>query len=160
LRELIAAAQGYSGHLGVNVFRPTDRAHSEYRIVFKFAHLSNLKAWENSPLRQRLLERANRLTWQSPPSVKVLTGLETWFTLPAQPGMSPPPRYKMAIITCVALLPLSNLMNALLQPVLQFLPTQVRSLAIMAASVLMMTYVVMPRITKLFAGWLYPTAEG
>ncbi|MGL6337903.1 MAG: antibiotic biosynthesis monooxygenase [Waterburya sp.] len=58
LRDLIAAAEGFDGHLGATVFR----SDSEYRIVFKFNHLTNLQKWEASPIRRKLLERAKRLT--------------------------------------------------------------------------------------------------
>lgn len=156
LKDLLAAAQSFDGHLGVNVFCPTDRTHPEYRVIFKFDHLSNLKQWENSPIRSRLLERANRLTLKNEPQVKVITGLETWFTLPSQGTMVPPPRYKMLIITALTIFPLINLINAIFQPLLQGLPILLRSLVITVVTVWVMTYVAMPRMTKLFAGWLYP----
>jgi hypothetical protein len=40
---------------------------------------------------------------------QVLTGLESWFTLPTQPGLPPPPRYKMALVTWVTIFPLITL---------------------------------------------------
>lgn len=155
LMELIAAAQSHAGHLGVNVFRPSDRTHPEYRIVFKFDHLSHLKQWEASPIRRRLLERVRRLT-VDPGQISVLTGLETWFTLPTQPGLPPPPRYKMAIISGVAIFILLNLINLLVVPFLSPLPPLLRSLIVVGLMVSTMTYLVMPRLTKLFARWLYP----
>jgi uncharacterized protein len=42
LADLIEAAKAFEGHLGANIFRPSDHANPEYRIVFKFNHLSNL----------------------------------------------------------------------------------------------------------------------
>jgi antibiotic biosynthesis monooxygenase (ABM) superfamily enzyme len=50
LTGLISAAEGFDGHLGANVFRTG----SEYRVVFKFQHLSNLEAWEKSAIRGKL----------------------------------------------------------------------------------------------------------
>src|SRR5262245_6822653 len=35
-----------------------------------------------------------------------VTGLESWFTLPGQPGRPPPPPYKMALLTWVTIFPL------------------------------------------------------
>ncbi len=60
LADLIEAAKAFGGHLGVNVFRPTDPTNSEYRIVFKFDRISQLKQWETSPIRQKLLKRASQ----------------------------------------------------------------------------------------------------
>lgn len=154
LAALIEAAKAFEGHLGVNIFRPSDRAKPEYRIVFKFNHMSQLQQWEASAIRRKLLEQAKQLTvgasqWQT------LTGLETWFTLTTQQAIVPPPRYKMLIVTCIAAFPTLNLVNFLLQP-LKPLPMLLRTLIATVVLLTLMTYVIMPRMTKLFAGWLYP----
>jgi len=154
LADLIEAAKAFEGHLGANIFRPADAANPEYRIVFKFDHLSNLRQWEESAMRRRLLERAKRLVvgerkWQT------LTGLETWFTLSTQQAIVPPPRYKMLIVTSLAAFPTINLINLLLQP-LPPLPPLLRVFIGMVLLLSLMTYVIMPRMTRLFAGWLYP----
>jgi antibiotic biosynthesis monooxygenase (ABM) superfamily enzyme len=39
---------------------------------------------------------------------------------------------------------------------LSLLPTVVRTLVFTAVMVMLMTYVVMPRMTRLFSFWLYP----
>lgn len=158
LTDLIEAARVFEGHLGVNVFRPGDRAHPEYRIVFKFDRISNLKRWEISAVRQKLLDRANRLT-VDPGQTSILTGLETWFTLPQQPGLAPPPRYKMVLLTGATIYVLINLMNTLVLPLLAPLPPLLRTLVVTFLMVAIMTYGMMPRLTKLFAGWLYPQSR-
>jgi uncharacterized protein len=155
LTDLIQAAEAFAGHLGVTVFRPSDRKNPEYRIVFKFDRLSHLRQWEYSPIRRRLLERAKRLTVDSG-QFTILTGLETWFTLPAQGAIVPPPRYKMLLVSLIAIIPLSNLLNLLLQNPLQSLPPLFRSLILTTVMLSITTYVVMPRMTRLFSGWLYP----
>jgi uncharacterized protein len=154
LADLIAAATGFEGHLGVNVFRPGDRSNLEYRIVFKFSHISQLKQWETSPIRQKLLERAKRLT-VSDSQISILTGLETWFTLPQQPGLPPPPRYKMVVISGLAIYVIISLLNVLILPLIGSLPAFLRTFVVTLLTVATMTYIVMPRLTKLFAGWLY-----
>jgi len=158
LTDLTEAAKTFAGHLGVNVFRPADRTNPEYRIVFKFDHLSNLHQWEASPIRRKLLERAKRLT-VGDSQWRTLTGLETWFTLSTQQAIVPPPRYKMLIVTCLAAFPTINLINWALHPVDRFLPPLLRLLLGTVILLSLMTYVVMPRVTKLFAGWLYPRAN-
>lgn len=154
LAELIAAAKSFEGHLGVNIFRPTDQINPEYRIVFKFDRLSHLKHWESSPIRQRLLEQASRLTIGAGQQ-SILTGLETWFTLPSQPGVAPS-RYKMVVITGITIYLLINLMNLLVVPLITPLPPLLRTFVVTLLMVSLMTYVIMPRLTKLLAGWLYP----
>jgi hypothetical protein len=85
--------------------------------------------------------------------------LETWFTLPTQPGLSPPPRYKMVILSGLAIFILLNLATMFVVPLLDPLPPLLRTLIVVLLIVSMMTYVVMPRLTKLFAGWLYPKSQ-
>jgi uncharacterized protein len=158
LADLCEAAKSFEGHLGVNIFRPIDRANPEYRIVFKFDRISHLKQWETSAIRQKLLKRANRLTVGSS-QVSIFTGLETWFTLPQQPGVPPPPRYKMMVISGITIYVLINLINVLIVPMINPFPPFLRTLIVTLLMVAIMTYVAMPRMTKLFAGWLYPKSK-
>jgi uncharacterized protein len=155
LIDLIAAARSFEGHLGVNVFRSGERTSPEYRVVFKFDRVSNLQQWETSEIRRRLLEQASWLTVDQG-QISILTGLETWFTLPSQPTLPPPARYKMVIITAMAIFVLLNLANLFVVPFLGALPPLLRTLIVTLLMVSLMTYVVMPRLTKLFARWLYP----
>ncbi len=155
LADLIEAAKGFKEHLGVNVFCPTKRTDSEYRIVFKFDRISHLKQWETSAIRQKLLKRANRLTL-GVGQVSILTGLETWFTLPQSPELPAPPRYKMVVISGLTIYVLSTSINVLIVPLLSPMPVLLRTLVVTLLMVVIMTYIVMPRMTKLFASWLYP----
>lgn len=154
LTDLIVAARAFEGHLGVNVFRSGSTS-PEYRIVFKFDRVSHLKQWETSPIRQQLLKRASQLTVDVG-QTSILTGLETWFTLSTQPGLPPPPRYKMVILSGIAIFILLNLATTFVVPLLLPLPPLLRTLVVVLLMVSIMTYGVMPRLTKLFAGWLYP----
>ncbi|MBD2102494.1 antibiotic biosynthesis monooxygenase [Leptolyngbya sp. FACHB-261] len=158
LGDLITAAHSYEGHLGVNVFRSGNNTNPEYQVVFKFDQGSHFKQWESSAIRQQLLTRVNQLTVDAG-QISVLTGLETWFTLPTKPGLPPPPRYKMFVITWATIFVLISLMNQLVIPLLHSLPSLLGTLIVTGLMVFLMTYVVMPRITKLFAQWLYPKAK-
>lgn len=159
LLGIIAAAMIFEGHLGVNVFRPTDLSSPEYRIIFKFDHMSNLGRWEESEVRREWLARLESLTL-GPPETQILTGLETWFTLPTQQAIVLPPRYKMALLTWLGIFPLITMLLALLGPVwLNHLPLVLRTLVLTAVLIPLMTYVVMPWLTQLFAQWLYPSTH-
>jgi len=148
-------AEGFSGYLGSNVFRPTTDEDDEYTIVFKFDHASNLERWQSSEERSSWNDKAQHLILEEP-KVRVLTGLEAWFTLPSKEGAPPPPRYKMAVITWLAVFPLATLVFLALQPLLGGAPAILRTLVFTIVMVTTMTYVVMPRITRLFSFWLYP----
>jgi antibiotic biosynthesis monooxygenase (ABM) superfamily enzyme len=85
-----------------------------------------------------------------------LTGLEGWFTLPSQPGAPPPPPYKMAIVTWVTIFPLITLIVVASAPLLGSLPVVARLAIVTGVTVPLMTWVIMPRMTRLLRRWLYP----
>ncbi|WP_258040718.1 hypothetical protein [Pseudanabaena sp. BC1403] len=148
----------FSGYLGSNVFRSVNADDPEYRIIFKFDRLSNLRLWEASTEREQWFAIAELLT-VSPPQIQVLTGLETWFTLPGKPAIAPPPRHKMALVTWLAVFPLITIISAVFQQFLGMLPLVLRVAVVTAIAVPTMTYLLMPQMTRLFAWWLYPSTE-
>ena len=154
---ITAAAMTFEGHLGTNVFRPNNSTEREYKIIFKFDRASNLRIWEQSECRRQWLARAESLRLE-PARIRVITGLETWFTLSSPKRVTPPPRYKMAAVTLITLFPLIQLAHLTIAPLLKLtpLPILLQSLIITAILVWLMTYVAMPRMTKLFSRWLYP----
>lgn len=152
---IVGAAMKFPGNLGVNVFRPTDPDDREYRLIFKFDRASNLRRWQKSEERRTWLMLMEPLE-ESPPETEVLTGLETWFTLPGRDAIVPPPRYKMAFITWLAVFPVMTLLFAFSEPILLQLPLALRTFFLTAVIVLVMTYVVMPQMTRIFRRWLYP----
>ncbi|MBD0252863.1 MAG: antibiotic biosynthesis monooxygenase [Rubrobacter sp.] len=151
---ILDSVEEFPGYLGSNVVRPSDPNDDEFQILFKFDHASNLERWQESDERGAWLRRVQPLVHEE--NVRVRTGLETWFTLPSRPGEPAPPRYKMAVVTWIAVFPLATAIFALTQPLLGGLPTVFRTLVFTLIMVMTMTYVVMPRMTRLFSFWLYP----
>jgi uncharacterized protein len=156
---ILEEAQKAPGYLGSEVLRPSDSDDDdEYRIVFRFDHASNLQAWEGSDERRRWLEKSRPLI-QERERVDVLTGLETWFTLPSKAGQPAPPRYKMATVTWLAVFPVVMVIFSVFGQWLNLLPTVLRTLIFTLVMVTLMTYVIMPRMTRLFSFWLYPDRD-
>jgi uncharacterized protein len=94
---------------------------------------------------------------ERPPNFEVMTGLETWFAVSNSATLRPivpPSRYKMALITWLAIFPLIVVINLLFGNILAQLPMLLRSLILSATLVLLMTYIVMPRMTRLFTHYL------
>ncbi|PSN16067.1 hypothetical protein C7293_04230 [filamentous cyanobacterium CCT1] len=155
LEQIIGTASTFEGYLGASVFRPSDQNQSEYRVIFKFDRLEYLKRWENSSARQNYLAQAKELTLNEG-TFSILTGLETWFTLPAKPGLKPPARYKMVLITGIVIFVINQFLSLVPAAWLGVFPPLVQLLILIFITVILMTYVVMPRLTKLLAWWLYP----
>jgi len=97
-----------------------------------------------------LLERAEK--------VDTVTGLEFWFMPPtvAQKRARP---YKQFMLTLSVIYPLTLIVPWVLRPLTGAVPALqnvlVDHLIVAALIVWLMTYVVMPRYTRLVANWLY-----
>jgi uncharacterized protein len=141
--------------MGGEVFRPESPDTGEYRIVYRFDTAQHLRAWLDSDEHAAWLERAEPHAI-GPVHTRFVTGLESWFTLPGRPGTLPPPPYKMALLTWITIFPLITLVVELLGPLLEELSEIPRLGITTAVTVPLMTWVVMPRVTRLLRGWLYP----
>jgi antibiotic biosynthesis monooxygenase (ABM) superfamily enzyme len=157
LEGIIAAASRFPGYLGVEVFRP-DGPDDEYRIVYRFDGGGHLRDWLDSDEHRAWLERAEPHVI-GPMRTQFLTGLESWFTLPGQPGASPPPPYKMALLTWITIFPLITGVVIVLGPLIAGIPLVPRLGITTAVTVPLMTWIVMPRITRVLRGWLYPKSS-
>ena len=156
------------GNMGIDIIRPTSNASSkskfEYVIIFRFNTYGNLAKWEKSLIRNEWLQKGRKLV-EADPDVQKLTGLEFWFTpyfkdeSYAMIPLNPPPRYKMVIVT----IPVISIMLMTLVPQIHILtemlsiPFPVRFVIALTITVLLMTYVIMPLLTKLLKFWLFKT---
>jgi antibiotic biosynthesis monooxygenase (ABM) superfamily enzyme len=154
LAGIIQAAGSFPGYLGAEVSRP-DSAEGDYRIVYKFDRVDHLRGWLDSDEHTSWLARAEPHV-AGPMQTQFLTGLETWFTLPGRSGAPPPPAYKMALLTWVAIFPLITGIVIALAPRLGPIPVVPRLGITTALTVPLMTWVVMPRMTWALRSWLYP----
>jgi len=151
------AAAKYPGFVWRRVTRPREHDRPEYVVVFKFDSYAHMVGWTESEERRDWLARVRPLVLDEFKET-VLTGLERWFTLPGQPNLPPPTRARMASVTLLVVYPLSYGLNALLGGWLAPLPAPLRSLIVAVLLITLMTWVVMPRATRLFRRWLYPSS--
>ena len=158
----------FEGHLGVDVIRPVEQSKPEYVIIFRFNTLDNLLKWERSQVRKEWLEKSKDLV-EGEDKVQKLTGLEFWFTPSSahqtqrevndneargQP-VNLPPRYKMAIVTTGIVFVLLNTLIPQIEELTVPLPLVLSSLLGVIIMVFLMTYLIMPFVTKLLKPWLY-----
>jgi antibiotic biosynthesis monooxygenase (ABM) superfamily enzyme len=154
IHALTQAAARFPGHLGVTVIRPALPAQPGFRLVYKFASSDDLRAWENSKEQHRLVSIANLYT-QGEPHYQTLTGLEAWFT-PATSTAPYPSRAKMTIVSWLGIFPLVYVYGYIVNRLVpDGTPVVVRVLAVTALVVPTMSYIVGPRLTRLFKAWLH-----
>lgn len=159
LGRLQQEARGLPGYLGVTTQRPAAAGPRDYVSVIRFQSLTDLQTFERGPLKARAMREVTPLVeadavWQT------LTGLEFWFTPPPGTVVPVPSRPRMALlmIAVVFLLVLSigALVNAAASQLPVVPPAPVRLLATISIEVVLMTYWLMPLLTRRLAGWIYP----
>jgi len=153
VRGVTLAASTFPGYLGSEVFHPPTRR-GEWQLILRFDTLTHLQEWEASPICQGWIARAEAFTEM--PRVSRVNGLEAWFTLPEIPSASPPPKWKTAIVSAVGLYPVISVLPMLLRPITSSSPAWLSTLVSISIMMPLMTWVVMPQVTQLFRGWLYP----
>jgi antibiotic biosynthesis monooxygenase (ABM) superfamily enzyme len=169
LDGIIHEAMKFDGHMGVNVIRPSDQSNPEYVIIFRFNTIDNLLKWEKSQARKDWLEKSKDVV-EGEHKMQKLTGLEFWFTPSSAarttkiqansddddslPITIPPPRYKMAIVTAGIVFILLSTLIPLIRQITPTLPSLLTTFVGVAVMVPLMTYVVMPLITRLLRPWL------
>ncbi len=151
---VIEAASTFPGHLGTNVLRPGPATDHEYVLIYRFDSYSHCRSWEQSDLRRDWLDKLEDLV-EGEPVMRRGTGLEFWFDMPELPVQRHPSPHKMALVLIGVVFSLVLLLNLLLAPWLEGMALWQRVLTIVVLQVLLMTYLVMPRVTRLLKAWLY-----
>lgn len=142
----------FPGFLGSELLPPMASS-DEYQVIVKFSSQKDLDQWDVSTQREMWHARFRPLL-AGEPEYHLLTGLEAWFSLPEIPAGKKPPRNKMALITWLGIWPTASFFLYFLSPYLESLPYLLRSAIVTGLVVITMTYLLMPRLTKLFKEWL------
>jgi len=151
---MTAAARGFAGYLGGQLVRPDAHADDErdlYHTVFAFDTAAHLQAWQNSAEREQCLQAIAPHT-VGRTQLREVSGLGHWFTPPVGSAHQPPPRWKVAVVTWLGIFPTVYLLFLTVAPWLASWPLLPRVMVITMLVVLLMTWVVAPRLTT----WLKP----
>jgi antibiotic biosynthesis monooxygenase (ABM) superfamily enzyme len=130
-------------------------------MLYRFADQASLDKWQSSPQRAWWLGSAQGLVGES--RVEHRTGIEGWFDEPEsrdvqdlRPPAAAPPRWKQAIVIWMAFFPLSLVLGLLLSNVGLDLGIVVRTFVSTLVATPIMTYALLPWMTRAFAWWLKP----
>jgi antibiotic biosynthesis monooxygenase (ABM) superfamily enzyme len=152
LRDFFRASLAETGVLGVHMLTPPPNSGlREYGILRTFASESEREAFYRSPLFAAWQARVAPLV-EGEPEYRELSGLEAWF----RAGRSLPPRWKMAVATLLGVYPTSVALSMTLGEVLRAWPLLVAHLVFSVVMVALLTWVVMPAVTRVLRGWLHP----
>ena len=84
-----------------------------------------------------------------------VSGLESFFTRPAQPG----PRWRLTVLTIAAVFAVTSVLQQFVMPLLGGWPLELRLLLSATVVVLLLGQVVMPTLTRVLARWLHPSRD-
>jgi antibiotic biosynthesis monooxygenase (ABM) superfamily enzyme len=155
LTRITPIAERFPGHRGIHFIRPVEGS-STYTVLLRFDTLEHAQDWLKSAARQALVSEVAHYL-KSNESIEIKTGLEFWFKPPS--GRKQPSPLKQSLVTLAVLYPLTLIVPALVSQasmVVTALSNRfVASLVIDAIIVALLTYVFMPRITRLLSKWLF-----
>ena len=150
LKKISQTAQSYSGYLGTETMRPVEASDHNHVCIFRFDTYKNLERWIACDDRRRLLHELDDLA-SSKPSFVRYTGSELSFP-PSTEAIKPPSRHKMALVTFFSIWALVHIIMNYVHPLIPG-SALVREMLVIAIIVLLMTYAVMPLLTKLLSKW-------
>jgi antibiotic biosynthesis monooxygenase (ABM) superfamily enzyme len=151
LKGLLESFDHFPGTSGSVVFRREAGEEVEFSILKRFASEAAHDAWLASPEFARWRAAVAPAT-PTPGHVRRYSGMEAFFVSAGAPDA--PPRWKMAVVLFLAVLPMSLAMSRWVAPALAQLSLFTGSLITSIAMVLAMTYAVVPLLTRIFQPWL------
>jgi uncharacterized protein len=157
LRRLLEESKSMKGYLGATIQKPAPGS-IEYTSIFRFDIVDNLRKFEESELRSRYLREV--IDYVEADAIwKKITGLEFWFSPPKGTIIPQPSRFRMSLVTIAVVFGLVLSIGQLVGIVATEVPPHIRLFVTISIEIFLMTYVVMPRITRLVAKWIYPSSK-
>jgi antibiotic biosynthesis monooxygenase (ABM) superfamily enzyme len=158
LKRLLEEAKSMKGYMGAAVQEPAPGT-KEYTSVFRFDNVENLRKFEESEIRTRYLREVVDYV-EADAIWKKFSGLEFWFSPPTGTIVPQPSRFRMALVMIVVVyglvISIGQLVSSLVGDVI---PSYVRLFITISIEIFLMTFILMPRLTKLLAKWIYPSSS-
>jgi antibiotic biosynthesis monooxygenase (ABM) superfamily enzyme len=157
-RTVIEAQTHYPGYLATEFFKPHGAFQSEWVDIVRYDSVEDLTRWMESKERAALLKELEPIV-ESMHAHRV-TGLEGWFALNRGPGttVSGPPSWKQALAVLFALYP-TVMALSFLNPLWHNLAFAKQMLIGNMLSVSLLTYLVMPWVSRFLNFWLAAPAR-
>ena len=149
LRQFMGKSFAHNAVHGAGIITFPHENSQEIGILRTFATEAEKEAFYQSDLFREWEDYARTLT-EGDAIYRDLTGLEAWFRSPG----NPPPRWKMAVVTLLGVYPASVFLNVTIGGLIAPLPMLVKALVMGAGMVGLLTWVIMPVLTKWLHSWL------
>lgn len=149
-REVVKRLQTFDGFLHSDLYEPIPGVQDDTVVVFAFDTREHLDRWLRSDERREILEQMDEHA-EGARTVNVVGGFAGWF---APEGAPAGKRWKQAAVVLLALYPTVLALSALRDALLPGLPFAPSVLLVNVITVALLTWVLMPVLTRRLDGWL------
>ncbi|MFD4369565.1 antibiotic biosynthesis monooxygenase [Rhodococcus sp. NPDC058521] len=149
--RVTAVERTFPGFLGAELFDPVPGVQDDWTIMYEFDSTPHLEAWMNSPRRAELLAEAEE--FKDFAVHRMASPFGAW--IPAGEG-GEPASWKTAMSVLVGLYPTVVILTVVLNDLWESAPLWSSLLVGNIASVALLTWVVMPTVTRVLGFWLAP----
>lgn len=149
LRELLTCQPGYQGTAIMAPVAPSREA----LVVYRFSDPESLRAWHDSSARKSMIVASADVT-EAAPHERSVSAVDGWFASTDGRVVRPPARWKTWLISSAAIWVLLTLITVTAGPLLGPLPAPARFAVVVPVLSAAMTWLVMPRVTRMLSGWL------
>jgi antibiotic biosynthesis monooxygenase (ABM) superfamily enzyme len=154
LRGFIAFLAAQPGYEGVQVLRRTTAQAEEFTVLARFADEDSRTAFKNLPVYGSWISQLDAHALE-PTSIHELHGLEAWFTIADSPSSKAPPAWKMAAVTYLGVNIVTTALLPLAPHVLGAVAFPWSNFAFNLPVVALLTWLVMPLLTRALRTWLF-----
>ncbi|MFG2194071.1 antibiotic biosynthesis monooxygenase [Streptomyces sp. NPDC048639] len=158
--KVLKAQQSFPGFMGSEMFRPVAGVQDNWVVAFRFDTREHLDRWLDSGTREKLLDEGRGL-FTSYDVRKVGSPFSGWFRFEEGTEKGIPPNWKQAMTVLLALYPTVMVLNLTVG-------FELNNLGVTAwfglfignvCSVALLTWVLMPLVTRVFDRWLAPRGQ-
>ncbi|MEV6316610.1 antibiotic biosynthesis monooxygenase [Streptomyces sp. NPDC051776] len=155
--KVLKAQQSFPGFMGSEMFRPVPGIQENWVVAFRYDTREHLDRWLDSGTREKLLKEGSGL-FRSFDVRKVGSAFSGWFRFEEGTEKGIPPNWKQAMTVLLALYPTVMVLNLTVGFELDNVgvPAWFGIFVGNICSVALLTWVLMPLVTRAFDRWLAP----
>jgi antibiotic biosynthesis monooxygenase (ABM) superfamily enzyme len=151
---LFRLAAEQPGYLGAGVLAT---GQSEWHIIYRFDGEEAARTWEDSFTWTHWGAQGALFTQET--EEEQTPTFQSWFEGPVRAMPPPPPKWKLWCVNTSAVFPPVLMFNVIIIPYLSGVNFLIRTLALCVAVSAIVTWILMPRLQRLFKEWLYPSIQ-
>ncbi|MEU7829583.1 antibiotic biosynthesis monooxygenase [Nonomuraea sp. NPDC049129] len=151
------AQERFAGFMGTEEFEPVSGVQDRWVVLLRYDTREHLDEWLGSDSRAKLLEEG-RDYFVDYDVRKVQSAFSGWFQFGREAGDGAPPSWKQAMTVLLVLYPTVMILNltAVRGFAMAHLPGYLAMFLSNVLSVTVLTWLAMPLVNRVFAGWLVP----